>query len=154
MRLEVGKTDMGKLMPSFPKMTSQEKKEFLQQYRTAEAEERRLELEIERWRARAAKMTAGYGSTPAGSGDGRSLERTVAHIDALIRQLTGQRDKLARLRREIGTAIDSVPDPKLQELLRLRYIENLSFERIAVKMNYSYVHVCRMHGQALTLIML
>ena len=131
-------------------MTSQEKKEFLQQYRTAESEERRLEMEIERWQARAAKMTAGYGSTPAGSGDGRSLERTVAHIDALIRQLTGQRDKLARLRREIGTTIDSVPDPKLQELLRLRYIENLSFERIAVRMNYSWRQVIRIHGVALS----
>lgn len=131
-------------------MTSQEKKEYLQQYRTAEAEERRLELEIERWRARAAKMTAGYGSTPAGSGDGRSLERTVAHIDALIRQLTDQRDKLARLRREIGTAISSVPDPKLQELLRLRYIEGMTFEKIAVDMNYSWRQAIRLHGIALS----
>ena len=141
---------MGKLTPSFPKMTSQEKKEFLQQYRAAEAEERRLELEIERWQARAAKMTAGYESTPSGGGDGRSLERAVGHIDALIRQLTDQRDKLARLRREIGTAIDSVPESKLRELLRLRYIENLSFERIAVRMNYSWRQVIRIHGVALS----
>lgn len=143
---------MGKLTPSFPKMTSQEKKEFLQQYIAAEAEERRLELEIERWQARAAKMTVGYGGTPSGGGDGRSLERAVARIDELIRQLTGQRDRLARLRQEIGAAIDSVPDPKLQELLRLRYIENLSFERIAVKMNYSYKQVCRLHGKSLCLL--
>lgn len=145
---------MGKLTPSFPKMTSQEKKEFLQQYIAAEAEERRLELEIERWRARAAKMTAGYESTPSGGGDGRSLERAVARIDELIRQLTSQRDRLARLRQEIGAAIDSVPEPKLRELLQMRYIDGMTFEKIAVEMNYSYVHICRMHGQALALIML
>ena len=90
-------------------MTSQEKKEFLQQYRAAEAEERRLEMEIERWQARAAKMTVGYGGTPSGGGDGRSLERAVARIDELIRQLTGQRDRLARLRQEIGAAIGKEP---------------------------------------------
>ena len=131
-------------------MTCQEKKEFLQQYRTAESEERRLEMEIERWQARAAQMTFGYGSTPTRGGDGRSLERTVAHIDALIRQLTGQRDKLARLRREIDAAIRSVPDPKLQELLRLRYIEGMTFEKIAVDMNYSWRQAIRLHGIALS----
>lgn len=145
---------MDKLAQGFPKMTSREKKEFLQQYRTAETEEQRLELEIERWQARAAKMTAGYESTPSGGGDGRSLERAVGHIDALIRQLTGQRDRLARLRQEIGVAIDSVPEPKLRELLQMRYIDGMTFEKIAVEMNYSYVHICRMHGQALALIML
>lgn len=134
-------------------MTSQEKKEYLQQYRTAEAEERRLELEIERWRVRAAKMTSGYGSTPAGSGDGRSLERTVAHIDALIRQLTDQRDKLARLRREIGTAISSVPDPKLQELLRLRYIDGMTWGKLAITMGYDDLRwIYRLHGRALKLL--
>lgn len=130
-------------------MTSQEKKEILLQYRVAEREEKRLEAEIQRWRSRAEKMTAGYGGTPSGGGDGRSLENTMAHIDDLTRQLSDQRDRLVTLRRNIGTAIDSVPDARLRELLRLRYIEGLTFEQIAVRMSYSYKQTCRLHGMAL-----
>lgn len=131
-------------------MTSQEKKEILLQYRVAEREEKRLEAEIQRWRSRAEKMTAGYGGTPSGGGDGRSLENTMEHIDDLTRQLSDQRDRLVTLRREIGMAIDSVPDARLRELLRLRYIEGLSFEQIAVRLDYSWRQVIRLHGAALS----
>ena len=131
-------------------MTNQDKKEFLQQYRLAEMEEQRLEHEIERWRSRAERMTAGYSKAPAGGADGRSLENTMEHIDDLTRQLSDQRDRLVTLWREIGMAIDSVPDARLQELLRLRYIEGLSFEQIAVRLDYSWRQVIRLHGAALS----
>lgn len=131
-------------------MTSQEKKEILLQYRAAEREEKRLELEIQRWRSRAEKMTSGYGGTPSGDGDGRSLENTMAHIDDLTRQLSDQRDRLVTLRREIGMAIDSVPDARLRELLRLRYIDGMTWERIAVKLDKTYQWVCKLHGDALS----
>lgn len=131
-------------------MTNQEKKEFLQQYRLAEMEEQRLEHEIERWRSRAEKVTPGYSKAPAGGGDGRSLEHTLEHLGELAQELTDQRDKLIRLRREIGAAIDTVPDTRLRELLRLRYIEGMTWERVAVQMGYSYMQVCRLHGKALT----
>ena len=130
-------------------MTNQDKKEILQQYRLAEMEEQRLEHEIERWRSRAEKVTPGYGKAPAGGGDGRSMEHTLERMGELAVELTHQRDKLVRLRREIGAAIDTVPDARLRELLRLRYIERLTFEQIAVRMNYSYKQTCRLHGMAL-----
>ena len=123
---------------------------MLLQYRAAEREEKRLEAEIQRWRSRAEKMTSGYGGTPSGGGDGRSLENTVEHIDDLTKQLANQRDRLVTLRQEIGMAIDSVPDARLRELLRLRYIDGLSFEQIAVRMNYSWRQVIRLHGAALS----
>ena len=131
-------------------MTNQDKKEFLQQYRLAEMEEQRLEHEIERWRSRAERMTAGYSKAPAGGGDGRSLENTLERLGELAGELTRQRDKLIRLRREIGAAIDTVPDARLRELLRLRYIEGLSFEQIAVRLDYSWRQVIRLHGAALS----
>lgn len=130
-------------------MTNQAKKNLLQQYHIAEQEEARLTEEIERWRSRAEQTTAGYSFAPSGGGDGRSLENTVAHIADLTRQLTAQRDKLVSLRQTLGSAIDAVPDARLRELLRLRYIEGLTWERISVRMNYSYMQVCRLHGKAL-----
>ena len=131
-------------------MTNQEKKEFLQQYRLAEMEEQRLEYEIERWRSRAEKVTPGYSKAPAGGGDGRSMEHTLERLGELAVELTHQRDNLIRLRREIGAAIDTVPDARLRELLRLRYIDGLSFEQIAVRMSYSWRQVIRLHGAALS----
>ena len=131
-------------------MTNQEKKEFLQRYRAAEREEERLGREIGRWFSRAEQMTAGYGPAPVGGGDSRSLERAMEHIDELTRELTRRRDELTALRRQTGAAIDALPDPRLRELLRLRYIEGLTWERISVRMNYSYMQVCRLHGKALS----
>ena len=131
-------------------MTSQEKKEILLQYRAAEREEKRLEVEIQRWRSRAEKMTSGYGGTPSGGGDGRSLENTMARIDDLTRQLAQRLDRLVTLRQKIVTAIDSVPDPKQRELLRLRYIDGLTWGKLAVVMGYDDLRwIYRLHGRAL-----
>lgn len=135
-------------------MTSQEKKEYLQQYRMAEQEEERLIGEIERWRSRAEKMTAGYRLSPAGGGDGRSLEHTVERIDALIRQLTAQLDELVTLRQEIGACIDAVPEARLRELLKLRYIDGMSLAQIADRMNYCYKQIRRLHLRALAMMSL
>lgn len=130
-------------------MTNQEKKEFLQRYRAAEREEERLGREIGRWFSRAEQMTAGYGPAPVGGGDSRSLERAMEHIDELTRELTRRRDELTALRRQTGAAIDALPDPRLRELLRLRYIEGLTWERIAEKMGLSRQWVWKLHGNAL-----
>lgn len=135
-------------------MTNQEKKEALQQYLSAGREEERLEREIQRWRSRAEKMTAGYSRASGGTGDDRSLEQTVARIDELTRQLTCQREELVSLRRSIGAAIDAVPEARLRELLRLRYIDGMSFEQIAVKMNYCWRQVLRLHGRALSAVVI
>ena len=135
-------------------MTNQEKKEALQQYLSAGREEERLEREIQRCRSRAEKTTAGYGRSSGGAGDGRSLEQTVARIDELTRQLTCQREELVSRWKSIGAAIDAVPEARLRELLRLRYIDGMSFEQIAVKMNYCWRQVLRLHGQALSAVVI
>ena len=58
-------------------MTNKEKKEILCRYRFAEAETKRIEAEIERWRTRAEKITASYKSIGGSCGDGRNLEEAV-----------------------------------------------------------------------------
>lgn len=131
-------------------MTNQEKKDYLRQYRDAEREEKRLTGEIELWRSRAESMTAGYGPQTGGGGDGRKLEQVAVRIADLTDDLIRQRSGLVQLRREIGAAIDAVPDARLRELLRLRYIDGLTFEQIAVRMNYGWRQILRLHGKALT----
>ena len=58
-------------------------------------------------------------------------------------------DKLVNLEREIRHAIDKLADDKLREVLEYHYINGMTLEQTAVKMNYSYRQICRIHGEAL-----
>ena len=65
-------------------------------------------------------------------------------------------DRIAELyaiKQEIITAINSVGDNTLRQLLIHRYIEFKHWEKIAEDMNYSYVHVVHtLHPKALSAI--
>ena len=78
----------------------------------------------------------------------------VAQYIEIGEEITRELRELRCLRREIRTVIAALEDDTLQALMLYRYIDGMTFEEIAVKMNYSYVHVCRLHGQALSKIML
>ena len=58
-------------------------------------------------------------------------------------------NELCRVKRLIREAIDAVEDARYRELLELRYIVGMRWEKIAVEMNYSYDRVRHMHGRAL-----
>ena len=130
-------------------MSNQEKKTFLSGYLTACREEERLKQEVVRWRSRAESITAQYGPRAGGGGGGRSLESTVASMDQLMERLIRQQAELVAQRNKIETAISDVPEPRLRELLRLRYVDGMTWEQISVHLHYSYMQVCRLHGKAL-----
>lgn len=59
-------------------------------------------------------------------------------------------DELYDIKQEILSAINQVQDSSLRTLLIARYINFKTWERIAVEMNYSYVHlVHNLHPKAL-----
>ena len=129
-------------------MNNQDKKARLNKYREAEAEASRLEREIARWYSKAERMTTAIKLVPGGEG-GRSLENSVEAIDALAGKLGEKRRETVRLRREIEDVIAAVPDGQLRMLLRYRYIDGMTWERVAVEMDMSYQWVCHLHGDAL-----
>ena len=59
-------------------------------------------------------------------------------------------DRYVDMREEIQTAISMVDDIQLRTLLSLRYINGLTWEKIAVEMNYDYRWILRLHGKALS----
>ncbi len=130
-------------------MTDQEKKEALGAYRAAVREGERLGEEIQLWRARAERMTASVRLAPAGRSGRRSLEEAVEEIDGLMRRLGAQQRALVRERLGLERAVEAVGDRRLQELLRLRYVEGMSFEAIAERMGYSVRQTLRLHAAAL-----
>ena len=108
--------------------------------------------ELSRWREISQKA-AGPSYTRAGgpgSRTGSMIEDCVIKIEAIERAIASDVDKLVALRHSISMVIDSTGDPLCISLLSLRYLNGMSWERVAECMNYSYSHIVhRLHPRAL-----
>lgn len=124
-------------------------KEYLSQYGWIERNIRRLEEEKERWQQRALHITPSWSDAPGGGSGEDKIQTAVEKACIIEDKIVAEIDRLVDLRQKIMTVITAVPDPAQRELLERRYIQLQSLERIAVEMNYSYVHVKRLHGWAL-----
>ncbi len=124
-------------------------KEYLSQYGWIERNIRRLEEEKERWQQRALHITPSWSDAPGGGSGEDKIQTAVEKACIIEDKIVAEIDRLVDLRQEIITVIAAIPDPAQRELLERRYIQLQSLERIAVEMNYSYVHVKRLHGWAL-----
>lgn len=129
-------------------MSSEEKKAWLNRYRLAGLTIRRLTGEITRWEAQAAALTARYGE-PSGGSREDSLQRAVEKMLELRDELAQELQRQLVLRREIEEAIRGVGDERLRGLLRLRYIEGLTWERVAERMECSQQWVHKLHYDAI-----
>ena len=58
-------------------------------------------------------------------------------------------NKLLEVQKEIVQAISEIEDTTQRAILTARYINFQKWEEIAEKMNYSYVHILRLHDKAL-----
>lgn len=135
-------------------MTSQEKKEFLSRYLEIMAEEKDIREEIAYWESKAQKVTASWSAVPSGGKGSDKVQMGAIKIAELRESLIDKINQLAAVRIEIERAIGTVQDDTQRRLLRRKYINGLTLEQIAVEMHYSYVHTCRIHGYALSNIML
>ena len=84
------------------------------------------------------------GSSSADSGDGKYMK-----LVEYARRIEEKTDLLYDIKCEIDEAIESVPDARLRRLLKLRYIDFYTWEKIAEKMNYDLRWVHRLHKKAL-----
>lgn len=108
----------------------------------------RILEELEQWKSKAQKVTRAFDGVPGGGG-GDLLPQCVGKIMELEEELSAQIDRMVDKRREIEGAIAAVPNPQQQEVLSLRYIEGLSWEKIAATLNYTYRWTLYLHGRAL-----
>lgn len=131
------------------KTENETKKEYLQSYRDAMISETQIKEEIDQLRMD--KMFPGLvqDGMPHGSGGG-DLSAYAAKLDELLSDLKDQMDKRIQLRREIVKKIEAMDSETEKAVLRYRYIHMLKWEEIAVKMEYSWQHVHRIHGKALS----
>ena len=73
----------------------------------------------------------------------------VCKIIDLQEEINKDIDRLVDLKREIMGVIKAVPNVEYQTILEKRYLCFISWEQIAVDMNYSMQHIHRMHSSAL-----
>ena len=127
---------------------------YLSRYRRVSKRIDRLLEEQSRWREMALKITPGLSQTPGGGESGSPIERPMDKVLEIDVEINREIDELQIVRQEIRAALNQLEDENLKLLMEYRYIDGLTWEQIAVKMNYSYMQICRLHGKALRTIML
>ena len=80
-------------------------------------------------------------------GDG--LENEAIKCVELERQIREQIQEFTNKKNIIISRIQALTDIRCIQVLYRRYVRYMSFESIAVELNYSYDHVTRLHAKAL-----
>lgn len=124
-------------------------KEYLTQYRT-------LNDSINAKLEQVAELRRKAQSAGGGSSDGAHsplpydrIGEITARIVDLEREINDEIDRSIDVQREIRAAIAAVPEARLRTLLEYKYINLLTLDETAARMNYSYPQICRLHGRAL-----
>lgn len=146
MRLE--EIPMQREMQTEQKSENDIKKEYLWQYRKALLKEKAIEEEIYQLRLDKVAPSLIQDGMPHGSG-GSDLSGYAAKMDELFRELKEQMEKRIDLRLQISRKIEAMPDETESLLLRYRYIQGLKWEDIALRMDYSWRGVHKVHARAL-----
>ena len=97
-------------------------------------------------RAGLMSTTPNYGGDIVdGTKDPHKYDGLVAMEDMIDREI----DRLYSIKQEILAVVLQMQDTRYRDVLTKRYIDISTWEQIAVEMHYSYMHVCRLHGEAL-----
>lgn len=127
---------------------NERKKEYLKSYKKAKIREKRILDEIQRLRADQMFPSVTYDDMPHGTGIS-DLSDYIVRVEAEIEKLKLERLEKIKLYGEIEGRIKAMTDENEQDVLRLRYLVELSWEEVAVKMGYGWRHVHKIHSSAL-----
>lgn len=121
-------------------------KQWLNRAKNIDREIDGLILALNETRSRVLSITQTLtGDVVQSSKDPHKFDRVVELENIIDRKV----DELLRVKAEIEIGIDKLNDNRYREILRKRYLLNMTFEQIAVSMNYSWRHTCTLHGRAL-----
>lgn len=101
------------------------------------------------WLSRACKTTQTLSDMPKAKSGAQGDSGEVAQYIEIGEEITQELRELRCLRREILAVIATVKEDTLYNLIRYRYIDGLTFEQIAVKLDYGYRHIKRLHRKAI-----
>ncbi len=122
---------------------------YLSRYRRMSKRIDRLLEEQSRWREMALKITPVLSQTPGGGESGSPIERPMDKVLEIDVEINREIDTLQTIRQEIREALNQLEDENLKLLMEYRYIDGMTWEQIAEKMDYSRQWVTSLHGMAL-----
>ncbi len=83
------------------------------------------------------------------SRNNHAMEDVIVRITEMKEQIAEDFHRLLDLKKEILERIQAIPDPKMQQVLELRYVSYQSWDAIAEKMDCTRSCVYKLHVQAL-----
>ncbi len=127
---------------------NEQKKEYLKSYRRAIKREQDILDEIQRLRLDKMFPSVVNDGMPHGSSHS-DLSDYAAILNEQIDLLKEERLEKVRCYQKIERQIRQMENEDEQEVLRLRYILGMKWEEVAVKMDYSWRQIHRIHSAAL-----
>lgn len=124
-------------------------KEYLSQYKDLNDSINAKLEQVGELRRKAQTVSSGSSDGTHSSTPRDRIGEITARIVDLEREINEDIDRSIDLQREIRAAIATVPEARLRTLLEYKYINLLTLDETAVRMNYSYPQICRLHGRAL-----
>ena len=127
-------------------------KEFLRSVRDAngmvDRKQRQLE-ELAALRTKVESTTLALNPDKVQGGRGNPHEDLMVRMIDLEHEINAGIDHYIDLKRKAMALIDTLGDSRYIEILYGYYLEQKSWEQIAVDIGYSWRHVHRLHGEAL-----
>lgn len=124
-------------------------KEYLSQYRDLNDSINAKLEQVAELRRKAQTVSSGSSDGTHSSTPYDRIGEITARIVDLEREINEDIDRSIDLQRGIRAAIATVPEVRLRTLLEYKYLNLLTLDETAVRMNYSYPQICRLHGRAL-----
>lgn len=90
-----------------------------------------------------------YGDRVQSSSIGDQIPNQISKYLEMVDKINAKKVQLSRLRHQIVWQIQALDRPEYVDLLYKKYVEDKSFEQIAVDMGYTYSWIKHLHKKAL-----
>lgn len=121
-------------------------KQYLNRVRRIDKEIEQLEERKKKAKEKLLSMTQNYNSDGTQSTKNPHKFDSIVELQDLIDEYI---DKQYAIKCEVQKTIMKIPDRRQRMVLSAYYIDMKTWEQVAVDLNYSYMHITRIHGYAL-----
>ena len=127
-----------------------ETKEYLQQIGRYDRLINNKLVELAQYRSMACSVSAVKNDEKVQSSPSHdTMDKIVSKIEQMENEIDMLVDRYIDNKRIITSQIDSMSDEMTYQILFSRYVEQKTFEKMAIEMNYCYKQIIRRHGKAL-----
>jgi len=124
------------------------KQDYLWRYSAACEEIEQLEDEMVMWMGKASKLTSTLSDMPTGGERMQMDDAVVKYLD-IAEGLNAKIVEATVIKFDIDKYISTLPNSRLKNTLKLRYVNGMKWEEICCKLDCSWRQVHRLHIYAL-----